>query len=372
MSNRDDFLPASKRAVALRAGYRCSFTNCGIPTVGPSAESTKAVANIGEAAHISGAAPGAKRYDPAMTTEERSDIDNAIWLCAKHARLVDRDDVTYTVNDLHEMKRVHEGQCFDALHREPSLGRGTDLIGFGLDIVCVGEIVSVKGSAWTLSIDHFIIGDFGALVSFSEAVERGNSTASFVLVNKLGDGRTLANAPSVERRESGYLVICSVNPSVPRTQARKLPADFYLSDKHDLEVDDKGDIKLISGAGSVSQKIKMVLSHHLGESPFNPEFGTRLAEYYALYRASPWLGRLIKLEAIRQAAIPYRDPLLRRDYTPLHCVDRVHDVEVLAGQPQGDWLPVRFDLDIAGIGRWSADISIHIVRRRRPENPALF
>jgi hypothetical protein len=201
MSNRDDFSPTIKRAVALRAGYRCSFPNCGTTTVGPSAESLEAVANIGEAAHICGAAPGAKRYDPAMTAEERSDIGNAIWLCAKHARLIDRDDVTYTIEALHAMKHVQEAQCFAALHGEPSLGRGTDLIGFGPDIVCVGEIVSVKGSAWTLSVDDFIIGDFGALVSFSEEVERKNSASSFVLVNKLGDGRTLASAPSVERRE---------------------------------------------------------------------------------------------------------------------------------------------------------------------------
>jgi hypothetical protein len=113
----------------------------------------------------------------------------------------------------------------------------------------------------------------------------------------------------------------------------------------------------------------MVLSHHLGESPFNPEFGTRLAEYYELYRASPWLGRLIKLEVIRQAAIPYKDPALGCAYTPLYCVERVHDVEVLAEEPQGAWLPFRFDLDVTGLGRWSADISIQIVRPRRGAEP---
>jgi hypothetical protein len=110
----------------------------------------------------------------------------------------------------------------------------------------------------------------------------------------------------------------------------------------------------------------------LARAPFNPEFGTRLSEYYELYRASPWLGRLIKLEVVRQAAIPYGDAILGSNYTPLHCVERVHEVEVLAEEPQGDWLPVRFDLDVAGLGRWSADISIHIVRQRRPAQPWPF
>ena len=102
----------------MRAGYRCSFPNCEALTVDPSAESVKAVANIGEAAHICGAAPGAKRYDPAMTAEERSEIGNAVWLCSKHARLIDRDDVTYTVEVLHLVSRI-PAWLMSALHPIP-------------------------------------------------------------------------------------------------------------------------------------------------------------------------------------------------------------------------------------------------------------
>jgi hypothetical protein len=53
---------------------------------------------IGKAAHICGAAPGpgSRRYDSSMTAEERAHIDNAIWLCADHADLIDRDEVTYS------------------------------------------------------------------------------------------------------------------------------------------------------------------------------------------------------------------------------------------------------------------------------------
>jgi hypothetical protein len=99
MSNRDEFSPKTRQALAARASWHCAFAGCQKPTVGPSEESSEAVAKIGKAAHICGAAPGpgSRRYDTAMTPAERASINNAIWLCADHADLIDRDEVTYTV-----------------------------------------------------------------------------------------------------------------------------------------------------------------------------------------------------------------------------------------------------------------------------------
>ena len=42
MAQRDDFPPKVIKAIALRAGYRCSFPQCGQLTVGPSEESAMA------------------------------------------------------------------------------------------------------------------------------------------------------------------------------------------------------------------------------------------------------------------------------------------------------------------------------------------
>jgi hypothetical protein len=108
MSNRDDFRKRTKTAVAARAGWRCSFTGCGKSTAGPSEESSEAVTIIGKAAHISGASSetGSRRYVPSMTPRERMSIDNAIWLCSDHADLIDRDEVTYTIEVLQAMKRA--------------------------------------------------------------------------------------------------------------------------------------------------------------------------------------------------------------------------------------------------------------------------
>lgn len=74
--NRDDFNKRTRNDLALRASYLCSLCKCS--TVGPSDEREDAVAMIGVAAHICAAAPGpgARRYDPNMSSEERSHINN--------------------------------------------------------------------------------------------------------------------------------------------------------------------------------------------------------------------------------------------------------------------------------------------------------
>jgi hypothetical protein len=46
---------------------------------------------IGEAAHISAAAPGGPRFDGSMTPEQRRHCDNGIWMCSNHAFLIDED-----------------------------------------------------------------------------------------------------------------------------------------------------------------------------------------------------------------------------------------------------------------------------------------
>ena len=61
---------------------------------------------IGKAAQIHAAAPGrgARRYLASMSREERTHITNAIWLCATHADLIDRDEVEYTADALRVTK----------------------------------------------------------------------------------------------------------------------------------------------------------------------------------------------------------------------------------------------------------------------------
>lgn len=56
------------------------------------------------AAHITAAAPGGARYDPQLTSAERSSIENGIWLCQTHARHIDVDPVRFPAAVLQRWK----------------------------------------------------------------------------------------------------------------------------------------------------------------------------------------------------------------------------------------------------------------------------
>ena len=92
----------TKRILAQRAGYMCSI--CGKLTVGASSESKRSVSLHGDAAHIESAEPGGKRYNKVMSAKDRKSIDNGIWLCKDHHKIVDSDECEYTVPYLHTIK----------------------------------------------------------------------------------------------------------------------------------------------------------------------------------------------------------------------------------------------------------------------------
>lgn len=104
---RDNFSNDVKDLLARRAGMKCSNPNCRQPTSGPQEDPEKVV-NVGVAAHICAASPGGPRFDPNMTSEERSSSSNGIWLCQTHAKLVDNDEQRYTVELLRRWKRLSE------------------------------------------------------------------------------------------------------------------------------------------------------------------------------------------------------------------------------------------------------------------------
>ncbi|HEY3452540.1 MAG TPA: hypothetical protein VGK67_39720 [Myxococcales bacterium] len=109
-NNRDDFPLMTKWRLAQRVGLLCSFEDCQLHTTGPSEEAEAKVNNVGVACHICGAAPGpgSRRYDSKMTPEERSSIENGIWLCGTHSRQIDNDEVTWTVEKLKAIKAAAE------------------------------------------------------------------------------------------------------------------------------------------------------------------------------------------------------------------------------------------------------------------------
>ena len=124
MSNRrDDFSAQVKRTLAERVGYLCSNPSCARPTIGPEERTKDKSRSVGIAAHIAAASPRGPRYDSKQTPEERSSIDNGIWLCQDCARKIDENIDVYAVEELQNWKISAEQRAANALkksniHRE--------------------------------------------------------------------------------------------------------------------------------------------------------------------------------------------------------------------------------------------------------------
>ncbi len=151
---RDEFSETTKRTLADRVGWGCSFPGCRLATVGPHTDAEKST-RLGEAAHITAAAPGGPRYDPRLTAEQRSDISNGIWMCRQHAKLVDADEANFSENTLRQWKVLAERRAYEALEQgavPATLAEPDTLIALGLNIVIKGVWLAAGGDEWRFGI----------------------------------------------------------------------------------------------------------------------------------------------------------------------------------------------------------------------------
>jgi hypothetical protein len=171
--NRDGFDKPTIDALAERAGQHCSFPGCANTTIGPSDESSTSVSRNGMACHISGASAGAssRRYDATLTAEQRRSIENGIWMCYNHGKLIDTDFARYSVDTLKKWRALTErkarlrqmfGETFKVL---PSmlndLGLPDDRItlhSLGTENADIGQLIDVAMVAdlWGSGIAHAI------------------------------------------------------------------------------------------------------------------------------------------------------------------------------------------------------------------------
>lgn len=114
---RDDFLAKTVRLLRDSAGNVCSYPECHVNTHGAKSSGYGAL-TIGVACHIKAAAPGGPRFDEAQTKDERRHIDNGIWMCQTHSKLIDADDSAYTVETLLEWKRAAEARSNAQLNKK--------------------------------------------------------------------------------------------------------------------------------------------------------------------------------------------------------------------------------------------------------------
>lgn len=116
-SVRDNFKQPVKNQLQKICGGICSNPDCRVTTFGPTQENRQGFSSIGVAAHITAAAPGpgARRYDPEMTEAVRVSEFNGIWLCQSCSKLIDTDEVRFTVALLHEWKREAIKRALDLI-----------------------------------------------------------------------------------------------------------------------------------------------------------------------------------------------------------------------------------------------------------------
>jgi hypothetical protein len=266
------------------------------------------------------------------------------------------DGIEHVANEL--LRAIERDQPWRQNVTPTNVESKTDLVAFGPEIVCVGDIVAIEQAEWTLQVSDFVTADVGAFIRFVENFQSAKSSQRYVIVNAIGDGRMLSAPPSLEKVSGRFSVRCPVCASTARVAAQDLPSDVAISpNTNDLYVEN-GQIARISGIKSLPQHLRQTLSHMKGEGFFHRDFGSRLQEYYWRFRSSPWLEAMLKLEITRLAAIPYNDEVSNLQYTPLRCVDRVWSVKLLAPEPDRRRIPMLLDLEIRGLGRVENEISV--------------
>lgn len=355
-TGRDDFQNKTKSALAARANYRCSFPGCEIITCGPSSESSSAVTNIGVAAHICAAAVGGRRYDKNMSKEQRSDIENGIWLCQTHATMIDRDDKTFTPEVLIEMKKSHEQRVQAQLYNLPRDNTLNDLFMIGDELIVLGCFKEFNTDFWVLEIKEYIRGTKFDLVDYISDFSDLTTEEKIIISESFSDGRQLTQPPAIIFENGNALLKCNVSLRAKLISVEEIGYDLALDDTGDLGIF-SGELKTVGGLDRLPQLLFIYLSTIKGEIPRHPKLGVRLGEYYHLFKNTIWFNKIFKLEIIKAATINIDDDGLT---TPLKCIQKVYDVEVRGEIDDKSKLSIFLSLEVKGYGLWEREIKVYI------------
>jgi tetratricopeptide (TPR) repeat protein len=109
---RDNFRLTTISTLRDRVNNFCSNPECRVSTRSSHTEDNKST-STGIAAHIYAASDNGPRYNRRMSTEERKDISNGIWLCCNCATKIDKDEKKYPASLLKEWKSEAEKRVSD-------------------------------------------------------------------------------------------------------------------------------------------------------------------------------------------------------------------------------------------------------------------
>ncbi len=140
----------TRHRIAARSGYRCAFPGCDKITIGPGAAPDES-SLTGSASHIFSASEDGPRGTGGLSKEERQSVENGVWLCALHARVVDSNrgdkfpaELLHSFRDEHEARIAAENEGLP-LHRVMKLEIGENPVFETNTEVPLGKVTLLVG-----------------------------------------------------------------------------------------------------------------------------------------------------------------------------------------------------------------------------------
>lgn len=357
---RENFTDKTKSILAQRVAYRCSFPGCTRITVGPGNRDNEHVVLLGEAAHIYSASPNGPRNNADLSAEEKSSVDNGIWMCKAHARLIDVDQTIYSAETLVKWKQDAENfvrERLETLERE-NFSLPLTLVMLDINLIFQGRWIYVHEETWKFRIYTFVEGSITLLQDYIGKFSERANWNKYVVVESQGDGRVLS-AVSLEMDDEGYVLSCDLNPKLPRTNPHEVGTDLAMGDDGDLVIEN-GDFKLVKGIECALQIISKNLSSEFGWWA-NPALGSNFKSIYKNYQQCEQLNSLVKLEIVRLLTVPASKGIFDNGPSKpeLNFINRINWVKVQPHDPLLPYLPLRVSLEWGNNETWDGELKIH-------------
>ncbi len=357
---RDNFGNHTKDILAARVAYRCSFPGCKLITIGPGSQGNEHVISIGEAAHIYSAAPNGPRNNPGLSPEQRSSVDNGIWMCKSHSRLIDVDETNYSAETLIKWKTDAENfvrERLEALKREEFPAPVT-LVMLNIRLIFQGRWICVKEETWKFQIYNFIEGDMNQLKEYISSFSGNSDQNKYVVVESQGDGR-LMSAIALDVDVDAFVLTCELMPKLPRTNPHDVGGDLAMGDDGDLVIADN-DMGMVFGIDCALQTIRVNLSSEFGWWA-NPSLGSNFNAIYKKYgQNESLLNSITKLEIVRMLTVPPSKGIFDNYPTKpeFNFINRINWVIVPRYDPSKPYLPVTMSLEWGNYESWKGEVKI--------------
>jgi hypothetical protein len=362
-----EFNRKTKNALGARVAYRCSYPGCTRITIGPGNDHAEHFIIVGEAAHIYAASEKGPRPNAELTKEQRSSIENGIWLCKTHARLVDVDTNNFSAQTLLLWKEQAEKETYrkmKELEKEAAADTQT-LIGLRSGLICACYWKSVEEEEWVFELDHFVEGNLDQLRAFSIEIKDIPSWNKYIVIESQGDGRELQSFSWLNDKNTVQLT-CQVKPKSLRTSPHEMGGDIAVGENFDIFFKD-GDLASVKGMDAAIQDIRLHLSTIPGDLRENVHVGSEIVRYFEKYKDNAsLLNRLLKLEIVRLLVVSIPDSFSSTLRPSFNYINRVLDATVLSINDREKSAIVKLSLEWGNMELWEGKIKLGINPNRTP------